>query len=275
MSYNRIVTWDFTVPKVHKDRETSHTEIIEWMKTHCKKWGFQLEKGKETGYMHFQCRVKMNDKTKTLPESVFHKGNSKPTSAKGALLTNFYNYTTKEDTKVDGPWLDTDIEKTLTHQLKLFKEFEKRPYQLKILGWCQVFDMRSIDIIYDNVGNIGKSLFTEWMEYEGLVEEVPPFRNMEDIFQWVFGMPKKKAYFFDMPRGMKKDKLGEFYAGIEVIKNGVAYDKRYQAKKVRFDRPRIFIFTNTLPDFELMSKDRWNVWRVTSDYDLDTLSICS
>ena len=65
-----------------------------------------------------------------------------------------------------------------------------------------------------------------------------------------------------MPRGMKKDKLGDFYAGIEVIKNGVAYDKRYTAKKTRFDRPRIFVFTNTLPVFELLSKDRWQVWEV-------------
>ena len=63
-----------------------------------------------------------------------------------------------------------------------------------------------------------------------------------------------------MPRGMKKDKLADFYAGIEVIKNGVAYDKRYNAKKIYFDRPRVFVFTNMLPCFDLMSKDRWNVW---------------
>jgi len=71
-----------------------------------------------------------------------------------------------------------------------------------------------------------------------------------------------------MPRGMKKDRLGDFYSGIEIIKNGVAYDKRYTAKKVRFDRPRIFIFTNELPNFSLMSKDRWRVWNVTENYDL-------
>lgn len=63
-----------------------------------------------------------------------------------------------------------------------------------------------------------------------------------------------------MPRGMKKDKLADFYSGIEVIKNGVAYDKRYTAQKIRFNRPRVFVFTNTLPEFNLMSKDRWKVW---------------
>jgi len=71
-----------------------------------------------------------------------------------------------------------------------------------------------------------------------------------------------------MPRGMKKDKLGEFYSGIEVIKNGVAYDKRYSPKKLRFDRPAIVVFTNELPEFSLMSIDRWNVWEMTDSHNI-------
>lgn len=136
-----------------------------------------------------------------------------------------------------------------------------------------VFDDRAIDLIYDNVGNIGKSIFSEYCEYNDLAEEVPPYRLMDDIFQWVCSRATKKAYIFDMPRGMKKDKLGDFYSGIEVIKNGVAYDKRYNAKKIRFDRPRIFVFTNTLPKLELMSMDRWRLWEVSEAYELRTLVI--
>ena len=33
---------------------------------------------------------------------------------------------------------------------------------------------------------------------------------------------------------LKKDKLADLYSGIEVIKNGVCYDKRYHAKKLWF-----------------------------------------
>ena len=72
---------------------------------------------------------------------------------------------------------------------------------------------------------------------------------------------------------MKKDKLGDFYSGIEVIKNGVAYDKRYKAHKVRFNRPRMFVFTNMLPNFSFMSKDRWNVWEVNSAFELQYKNI--
>jgi hypothetical protein len=106
------------------------------------------------------------------------------------------------------------------------------------------------------------------MEYNGLAEEVPPYRMMDDLYQWVYGRPTKKCYIFDMPRGLKKDNLGDFYSGIEVIKNGVAYDKRNYPKKKRFDRPRIFVFTNTLPKFSLMSKDRWNLWTIDEDKEL-------
>ena len=65
--------------------------------------------------------------------------------------------------------------------------------------------------------------------------ESPHFRLMDGIFQWVYSCPRKRFYVFDMPRGMKKDKLEDFYSGIEVIKNGIAYDKRYTANKIRFN----------------------------------------
>jgi hypothetical protein len=136
-----------------------------------------------------------------------------------------------------------------------------------------IFDMRKIDLIYDPTGNIGKSLFAEHLEYLGIAEEIPPFRMMDDIFQWVATRPIKPCYLVDMPRGMKKDKLGDFYSGIEVIKNGVAYDKRYKAHKVRFNRPRMFVFTNMLPNFSFMSKDRWNVWEVNSAFELQYKNI--
>lgn len=127
--------------------------------------------------------------------------------------------------------------------------------------------MRTINLIYDVAGNMGKSIFSEWMEYKDLVEEIPPYRLMNDIFQWVHGRPKKKAYFIDLPKGMKKDKLADLYAGIEVIKNGVAYDKRNYPKKSRFDRPRIFVFTNELPNLSLMSKDRWVIHTINDKFE--------
>ena len=245
-------------------------EVYTMLRGYCKNWVFQLEKGESTGFLHWQCRVSLIKKKRLTAIMKLVKegklfGHWTPTTNEVHNGNNF-NYVMKEDTKIAGPWKDDDTEKIMTKQLKEFLKYDLRSYQRYIFETAQKFNMRSIHIVYDSVGNIGKSIFGEFMEYYDLAEEIPPYRMMDDIFQWVCTNPIKKSYFVDMPRGMKKDRLGDFYSGIEVIKNGVAYDKRYSGKKIRFDRPQIFIFTNTLPAFSLMSKDRWVILNILPDY---------
>lgn len=235
-----------------------------------KHYVFQLEEG-DSGYRHYQGRIsliKKRRKNQVLKLFVTPPNYCAPTTNPEYYRGDAF-YQMKKDTRVEGPWTDKDEVKTLTKQLKMFKGYALRPYQERILEECKTFDMRKINLIWDTTGNCGKSILSEYLEYEGLAEEVPPFRMMDDIFQWVCSRPIKKAYIVDMPRGMKKDRLGDFYSGIEVIKNGVAYDKRYNAKKKRFDRPRIFVFTNTLPSLKLMSKDRWVIWRINEDFEVE------
>lgn len=247
--------------------------IRDILKLYCKKYVFQLEEG-DSGYRHYQGRISLIKKRrepelKKLLESNDHLkffNYLKPTLTKEHNTTAFY--VMKLDTRIQGPFSDTDFIPTNTRQLQYFKSLSLRPYQKSILDLTYTFNLRTIYLIFDPVGNIGKSLFSEYLESLGETEEIPPFRLMEEIFSWVCSRPVKKNYIVDMPRGMKKDKLGEFYSGLEVIKNGVAYDKRYSAKKIRFDRPNIFVFTNTLPKFSLMSKDRWIIYEVNEDYEL-------
>ena len=171
-----------------------------------------------------------------------------------------------------GPWDDTScvwVKPTLTRQLRVFKTFEANgslySWQKTLLDVVVEEEDRHIHLVYDRIGNAGKSVYVEYLEYEQLAFEMPPFRQMEDIMEFANSFPPQKAYVIDMPRGMKKDKLADFYAGLETIKNGVTYDKRYCGKKRRIDRPQIIVFTNNLPVFELMTKDRWVVWVMQAD----------
>ena len=68
-----------------------------------------------------------------------------------------------------------------------------------------------IHIIYDQHGNLGKSIFCEYAQYKGIAFEIPPFRLMEDIMGFVMNFKVYRAYMVDKPRGMTKDKLGVFY----------------------------------------------------------------
>lgn len=265
---NALATWDF---RYNADMFENADELICTLKGIAKHYVFQIEMG-DTGYRHYQGRMSLikrrRKKEKHLLLKLFKEkppNYLEPTCSPEAFKGEAF-YCMKEDTRIEGPWQDTDEVRVLTKQMKIFNSFELRPYQSQLKEMAQHFDMRKIDLIFDPNGNIGKSLFSEYLEYCGLAEEIPPFRLMDDIFQWVCTRPIKPCYIVDMPRGMKKDKLGDFYSGIEIIKNGVAYDKRYNAKKIRFDRPRVFVCTNTLPEFSLMSKDRWNVWVIDEEF---------
>lgn len=266
---NPITGYDFR----YSADDYTPEEIKGFLKGIAKSFVFQKEKG-DTGYIHYQGRLRLIKKRRKMKAlSLF---SVKPNYFEPTVNSEFINgdafYMLKEDTRLMGPWSDKDEVKVMTQQLEWYKRQGERPFQKTLRDMSSQFDMRAIDLIWDTTGNCGKSLFSEAMEYDGLAEEIPPFRLMDDIFQWVCSRPKKLCYIVDMPRGMKKDKLGDFYSGIEVIKNGVAYDKRYNAKKNRFDRPRIFVFTNTLPCLELMSKDRWNIWKIDRQFELESFN---
>lgn len=274
-----VVGYDITIPL---DKYNSWVELGKALEGWCKKFVFQKEKGEETGYMHWQCRVHLI-KAKTLAtvtREIAPKlhGHWSVTCGK-VHENNSFNYVMKEDTKVEGPWTDQDVMEApkMTDQLKEFLTFvangQIRSYQQQILERIRNRDFRKIILILDKIGNSGKSIFAEYLEYRGVGLELPPLRAFEDLMQFAFGFKDQKCYIIDMPRALKKDKLSEFYSGLECLKNGVLWDKRYSAKKRRMTRPQIIVFTNTLPCWAFMSVDRWEVWEMQPDYSLSPYQI--
>lgn len=254
---NQLCTYDFTLPTHSNDRDNIIGHLKEW----AKKWVFQ-EETSDSGYNHFQGRISLIKKLRmneliSKTRDVFigcHWSITSSATHEGAR----FNYVMKADTRVAGPWKDDDEEPPkLTRQLRAFMEQEKYEWQLQLENMVQQTDDRRIIVIVDNEGNQGKSIFCEYLEYQKLAYEIPPFTAMEDVMQCAMSIKVQKAYLIDMPRGMKKEKLAGFYAGLESLKNGVMYDKRYAFKKRRIDRPQVVVFTNTVPDISLLSADRW------------------
>jgi len=62
---------------------------------------------------------------------------------------------------------------------------------------------------------------------------------------------------------MKKERMHQMYSGLEMLKNGFIYDKRYNGKKLRISRPTILVFGNSLPIKGLIAPDRWKIWYLT------------
>lgn len=255
---NPCCVFDFTFSAEGLEMDT----IREFLKENCKKWSFQLEQG-ESGYLHYQGRVSMQGK-KRLSYMIKHFSLGKSSRWSKTSNENRDNdfYVTKDESRVEGPWKDTDVARYEPRQVREITKW--RPWQIKVAGMINVWDTRSIHLIVDEGGNIGKTMLALKLRTEGLACYIPYVKEYRDIMRMVMDQPKLGAYMIDLPRALKKDHQREMWAALETVKGGYAYDDRYHFKDEVFDSPNIFVFTNKLPDTEYMSTDRWKFWKVNN-----------
>lgn len=259
------MVFDFTLPS----DGVTHDDIIKALRGLCKKYAFQEEKS-DSGYVHYQGRVSLIKKRREgQARKLFREHKCFAKIHLGITSTNGMGdqfYVIKDDTRVRGPWTDKDA-KPMYVPRHVRAVTALRPFQTEILRMADDYDDRKIDVIYCPEGNKGKSILIGKARAAGH-RALPPVFDYKDILRMVFCMPTAKAYFVDMPRAIKKDKTSGFFAGLETIKDGYAYDDRYTFKEKTFDAPRIFLFTNKMPELRHLSLDRWSFWKIDSQFEL-------
>lgn len=254
---SQCCVWDITIPADKAVLE----DLKKWMKTNCKSYAFQLERGSETGYVHYQCRISLKEKDRLSGVKrllAIEEAHLCPTS--DANKANMF-YVMKEDTKIDGPWTDKDEEPLyIPRQIRDITAL--RPWQQSLISDKDVWNTRSINILIDKMGNIGKSILKTWIGVHQIGRSLPFSNDYKDFMRMVMDTPKRKLYIIDVPRAIRKEQVHSFFSGIETLKDGYAYDDRYKFREEYFDCPNIWVFMNTLPDRRYMSFDRWNLWEV-------------
>lgn len=244
---------------------SDHTVWIDWCKQWGKSWTFQKEKG-ATGYEHYQGIISLKVR-RTLPaakkiimETSILPEYFAPASNPNLKAGTEAFYASKPDTRIEGPWTDKDepiyIPRHVREMTTLY------PWQQAIVDSAKSYDPRGIDIIIDNEGNRGKSSLGAYLAVHKIGRTVPFVNDYKDLMRMIMDMPKSKLYMIDMPRALNKEKLNQLWAGIETIKSGYAYDDRYHFKDEHFDRPRIWVFTNVMPDKKHLSEDMWRFWGI-------------
>lgn len=274
MTDGPVAVWEFTLYAEQPDHGRSFAvdDVHTLLRGHCKKYTFQLESCPSTGRLHYQGRLSLFKK-KRLPDCVScfpDTGISLRPTVKSQVKGEAF-YCMKADTRVDGPWTEESYKepKKPTKQLLASGILEQRlPWQQSLYDMTRDFDMRTIHCVICKSGNNGKTTFGEWLEFIDAAFECPPFTCMEDIMQCCMCVPPQKMYLIDLPRAMPKERMYSFFAGIEKLKDGVMWDKRYHFKKRRIDRPCIILFTNREPDVEYLSRDRWAFWTIGSEKQL-------
>jgi len=235
-------------------------------KIHCKKWTFQLEKGNETGYMHYQCRVSLKnklrpDRARTMWSGYLPGCHITPTA--GCNSNNVF-YVSKEETRVQGPWSDNSEPAFIPVQYSN-NNMKWLPWQQSVLDLLSAAPhFRNVNVIVDPIGTQGKSTFACWHACRGLAEYIPPLKDFKDICRIVCDVPMNRVYFVDMPRGLRQNDLNGLFAAIENMKVGMVFDDRNNYKRKWIHAPHIWVFMNECPNVFSMTLNRWVFWTIDS-----------
>jgi len=174
-------------------------------------------------------------------------------------------YVMKAESRLDGPWSDKDKPLYVPRQIRDIDLWE---WQNDVVEISKIWDTRHINIILDVDGNHGKSTLCTYMGVNKLGKLLPFCNDYKDILRMCYDVGAQPCYLVDMPRAINKERLFQFFAAIETIKSGYAYDDRYGFKDRYFDCPNIFVFTNKVPELEMLSQDRWMFWAITKSSGL-------
>lgn len=274
MSSNAIAMWDFRVSAEGLD----HKVVFDQMKVIAKRFSFQLERGETTGYLHYQGRFSLIKKHRKdelmkmfgpMPVPNYLEPSVDAVAKKGDMF-----YVTKSETRVDGPWDERVTEKYIPRQ---YRDMLGRlyPYQQHIFDTAGDFDTRIINMIYCVSGNQGKSTIASVCELFGNGIDLPPVNDAEKLIQSCCDVCEAKEIrnpspiFVDLPRAMNKDRLNGIYTAIEQIKKGKLFDLRYKYREYWIDSPQIWVFSNIEPDLSMLSADRWRVWTINENKELE------
>ena len=151
----------------------------------------------DEGYKHYQGRLSLVKKRRinealNVLKPFFPTIHISPTSNNG-LEENFY--TTKEDTRIEGPWTEESY-KYIPRQIREIVDL--KPFQKSVVLLSRIWDTRTINIIIDQSGNIGKSTLTTYMGIHNLGRQIPFCNDYRDILRMVCDMPTTSCFLIDL-----------------------------------------------------------------------------
>lgn len=225
-------------------------QVAEWLKQHHAKEGVVgLEISPTSGKEHYQFKIHL-DRGETL------EGWKKLIGPIGhvdvAIDKNFRGYEEKDGIFIKWP----------TSPLEKYKELKLRTWQADVVETFEKQDERRILVIVDKQGGNGKSYLSRYMEATGKADVCPVISDeYNDYSAYCLDNPCK-GYVFDLPRATSIKRRSAMWMGIEQIKNGLLYEKRYKPRKLWIEPPKVLVFTNDDIPWEMLSADRWEAYEL-------------
>lgn len=246
----------------------------------------QLEKGLKTSRLHYQgviCfdyGIRRNTLIK-LHTPFFGCANLQPSRSSA-----IYDYTSKEDTRVDPPFIYGNKPEN-KNKTKITKKALKVIVELYLWQASVVYyiknecDDRRINWLFDPNCGAGKTSLTKYLysimptciasrgRYEDLAQIVRSFgetNDLNDTFLFLYNVPKETD----------PNKIS--YSGLENIKDGLITSPKYESSTLVFNSPIVWVMANCLPIVNKVDPKRWKIYTIIDnelkDYSIDNKEHC-
>lgn len=220
----------------------------QWLSEHgSREWVIGEETGLD-GYEHLQVVVhfKKGIKPEILKQNIGPFGHVEPSHV------HDFEYAMKTGHYIKS-WYDP---------LDEVKNIDLWEWQKDVLELLEKQTDRQILCIVNKSGNVGKSIFSKYCEANKLMDVCPVVsEEFNDYTGYCFEF-EAKGYIFDIPRSESTKRRKTMWAGIEIIKNGLLFEKRYHPRKKWIKSPKILVMTNYWPPIDALSWDRWQLYEL-------------
>lgn len=246
--------WVFTYNNYIEDRLPGLGDLL---KKKCTIVFYNKEIG-ESGTPHLQGYLKF--KKKERPSEIFKDYQIWWQKAKGNIEENWH-YCSKS----------VKQEEVITFiygykpkkELKIIKDL--RPWQEKLESiLLEDPDDRGIIWVYEETGNVGKSAFSKYMvvKHEALyITEGKKSDIINIVYNYVLNQDLD-IMILDVPRDNGNNIS---YKSLEEVKNGLICNTKYETGNKVINSPNIIVFSNSPPQINKMSMDRWQIYKIKNN----------
>lgn len=244
---NQVYFWDLTL----RDDDYESEDIIEIFKDTSKQWVFQKESGGTSGYVHWQCRVNLKEKTRRpicFPDA--WRGRLSPTKTSTTKGRSPFSYVMKDTSRIDGPWNDKDVTYVPSD---VPKTADLYPWQQRCYDALVIQSGRKIMFMEDIGGGVGKTTFLRYLVCRKKAIYIPPIcteaQQMAGYYQSATKGREswKPIVVFDVPRATSMQMWHKIAPCIEMIKDGWAADGRNSSRFQACEKPYVIVGYNGLP----------------------------
>ena len=149
--------------------------------------------------------------------------------------------------------------------VKFWDNFVPRPFQQEIIDMVQEEpDRRTIHWFWESKGQAGKTVLAEYLHifHAAIITGGSSADMKHAISRWTEITNKEpRILIVDICRTDNFRKDGA--KAIESIKNGLFFDGKYESAMAHaFVKPHVLCFANEAPDKNLLSEDRWKIFKI-------------